>query len=246
MANKKPRFPVREYLGSFEAWILVMKGRSAFRSYDSCLEQFFAAFPNKTGVEQFTSVDIADWKALKIKQGIAELTLHYYLGMIGNFWKWLIEDKELPINNPIRAYKRAVKGKYMLPRPRISLEELERFLACCPSNKERELVLRVVQGANCRGYSRLVWCKRAADKAGLKGFSLLQLKSALGNRLSREIVQAYCQKLRDAFPAESKPEGDTLTTVESATLNVWASVSDYRNNTPPIGRVDEEQSRSEG
>src|ERR1700676_5209247 len=95
----RPRYPIRVWLGKFESWLLVMKGRSAFRNYDRVLERLFEMFPGKTCCSQFTSIDIADYKAIRQKKGIGSLGLNYELNMLKAFWRSLQQDCGLPIAN---------------------------------------------------------------------------------------------------------------------------------------------------
>ncbi|SRR6266403_545809 len=245
MGNKKatPRYPVREWLGKFESYILIMKGRKVFVFYDKVLERLFAMFPNHIGLEQFTTVDIADYKLARIQQGKKELSIVYELYVFYAFWRWLMEDKGLPLYNPARAFKNKHISKSK--KINISLGELNRLLAEC-SPHEKRVVLNVIQGVPCpKGKPRQV-IRDAAARAGLPAFDLYELKLNLQRRLNRDIIQAYCQQLLDALPPEPKLNGNTLTTVQAAASNERPPICHGDYHPPVVDGVNEQEPSPEG
>ena len=202
MKNKKPRFPIREYLGKFEAWILVMKGRSAFRNYDRVLERLFEMFPGKTCCSQFTSIDIADYKAIRQKKGIQEYSLWHELRMIRNFWKYLQEDCGLAVANPVRALQNRPGGHDYAKG--ITLDEVNKLLAEC-SVKDQRAILQVIQGGKLPRKRDRQGINEAVVRAGLKDFDLYKLKLRISNGLSRDIVVDYCSRLLKDIDQPANP-----------------------------------------
>lgn len=241
MKKQKPRFPVREYLGKFSKWLLVMRGRSSFRSHDKVLERLFKMFPGRTGVEQFTSVDIADYRQLRLKQGISDVTLKVELSQLKGFWRWLIEDLRLPVNNPVRAFQsQCSKSQFRTSKQFLSLTEVNRLLDECPTTSTKRSVLRAVQGYDQLGHVARNIIRDAALRAGLIGFSLSNLKIATKSRLNREIVQAYAQQLLDALPQETQLYGNAIATVQVPTLIEGTPISNSNNGTLVIGEINQE------
>src|SRR6266550_5550156 len=188
MSNKKPRYPIREYLGQFEAWLLVMYRSNTFRKYDRTLERFFSTFPKYTGIEQFTSVDIADYKLIREQSGAAKSSIYLELNQLHIFWRWLIMDKGLSISNPARAFKNNYKARHTR-KSNLSLTDLNSLLSEC-SVPYKRIVLNVIQGVPCPRKARKE-IRDAAARAGLADFQLYELRLVVMRRLSREIVQTY-------------------------------------------------------
>ena len=245
MGNKKAtaRYPIREWLGRFESYLLIMKGREVFRYYDKVLERLFVMFPNHTGLEQFTTVDIADYKLARVQQGKKELSIVYELYVFYAFWRWLMEDKGLPLYNPARAFKNNKKSKSK--KINISLGELNRLLAECSPHEQR-VVLNVIQGVPCpKGKPRQV-IRDAAVRAGLPAFDLYELKLNLSRRLNRDIIQFYCQQLLNALPPEAQTNSNSLTTVQAAASNERPPICHSDYHPPVVGGVNEQEPSPEG
>lgn len=191
MGIKKPRYPTREYLGKFESWLLIMKSSKTFRAYDKALERLFTMFPHRTGVEQFLSTDMADFKVIGLQNGRTLRSIEYDLRMYYIFWRWLMEDKGLPINNPARAFKQwksEPSGKSL-----VGLTEVNLLLDQC-SPTDKKIVLQVMCGRGSTWKARKI-VRDAASKAGLVDFNLGSLKIATTHKLSRDIIIAYCESL---------------------------------------------------
>lgn len=232
MKKQKPKYSTREYLGRFSSWLLTMKGRVAWLRYDAVIECFLSTFPEKKGIEQFTSVDIADYRQIRLKQGLGYSTLQWELILLNNFWKWLIEDEKLPVNNPVRAFKYQLKitSKYKTNKGMLSLDDVNRLIAECPTTCNKRLILEIMQGGTTpTGRTRHV-IRDAALRAGIEGFTFSQLKNYTRSRLTVDIIKAYCQKLLDALPLKAKDTSNTLTTVQSSALNEGASVSNSNSD----------------
>lgn len=100
--TKIPRFPVREWLGRYEAWWLTMYGRKGYRGTYTNLERFFGYFSAYPGLEYFSIADVTDYFEWRRRNGRNPLAVMYEAYGIKKFWKWLTEDKGLPLFNPVR------------------------------------------------------------------------------------------------------------------------------------------------
>ena len=245
MRGHKQKYPLREYLGAFEKWILVMKGGVCMRLYDKTLSRFFDMFSGKTSVEQFTSVDIADYKVIRLKQGTNIRSLTYELCMIRKFWKWLIEDKGLPLNDIAAVAIVPYKLGNTVRRGNLSLDDVTRLLNECPSVGAKRVILEAMGGpTRSRKFGREI--REAAVRAGLLGFSLYHLQNRTMSRLSQDIVKRYCQQILDSLLQESKLDGNSTGAVQVAPVNVGATIcnnSDY----PLVGnRIDQQESSPKG
>lgn len=198
MKVQKARYPVREFLGKFESWLITMGRSSAMYHYDRVLERLFEMFPAKVCCSQFTSIDIADYKSIRLAKGISELSLDYELGMLKGFWRWLREDQGLPLNNPVRAFIRQTKGSKRYAKG-ISLVEVNRVLAIC-SVKEKRAILAVMQGSRVPSFRLSKQIRERAESVGVPDFRLGRLKLLITNRLARDIVQSYCKQLSESLP----------------------------------------------
>jgi hypothetical protein len=228
MTKIKPRFPVREFLGKFEAWLLVMKGGHVMRCYDGVLERLFKMFPKRTGIEQFVSMDIGDYVAVRTKQGAAQLSLNHELSMLSNFFKWCQEDQHLKVYNPAKIYIGHWKTEKVPNHKIFTLDKLNRLLDAVPL-KEKRIILSVIQGGECPRYRAGNVIREAAKQLGFEGFSMGALKRASKNRLGREIIEYYCRQVSNTLPPEAQCYGDTLATVQRAAPNERPAICDSYN-----------------
>lgn len=207
MSNKKPRYPVREYLGKYEYWLITMKGETALGFADSTLNRFLEMFPKKQGLEEYSSVDVADYRALRESQGISPASLRRELLILRAFWKWLIVDRELTLVPIKRAFDLHVEA--VAPRKKVgfTLGCLKRLLDEC-SPDLRETVFNIMGGNYPlpRG-KRAAEIHLAARRAGLRDFALAKLRIYVMHRLGKEMIKAYLEGLRSGYlnpvPSES-------------------------------------------
>lgn len=239
MKPHNAKYPTREWLGKYEKWVLIMHGRWAFREVDYTLEQFFGMFPKKNSVDDFTSIDIADWKAWHLKNGSSDGYINNRLAVLRRFWIWLNEDCGLAIANPVRAYKRSIPRTRQALKINISLEEVDKLLDECPDEQKR-IVLSVMSGGRCpRGRARNV-IREAALRVGLKGFSLSKLKFTFRNRLARDVIKKYCDQVLNSLPSESKLDSNSLRAIQGPPSNERPPVGYSNDNLPPGDRVNQE------
>lgn len=242
MGNKKARYPIRYWLGKFESWLIVMRGGSKLRTYDDVLERFFATFPHKKGLEEFTSIDVSDYKTIRATQ-ISDRSLKLELWYLRVFWRWLVEDNGLCLPTIRKAFN---SGDWKPSTTALTLSQVNALLAACDSDDDRRIILKIMAGGKCPG-KRLPRITAAAQRAGLApGFSLGKLRIFTINRLAREVVQTYCNQLLDTLAPESKTASNSLRTVESSSLEVGSSIRDCHDHPSPVDRVNQQKACSEG
>src|SRR6185437_10545378 len=125
-----PRYPVIEYLGRYEAWLIAVYGTRSWDYHSEKLKIFFRHFPGFKGVEDFTSPDVIAYRDWQIKRGRNLATLAMELKCAKTFWSWCIENQRLPLLNPCRwnDFKHLQKRKALLDKAefeRRTLAEIE-------------------------------------------------------------------------------------------------------------------------
>jgi hypothetical protein len=249
MENKNgPRYPIREWLGLYSKWLLVMNGRKALRDGSNAIERFLDTFPKYKGLEQFTSIDVADFFAIHAGR-LSPASLEREGRHVEKFWKWLVTQKGLPIHNIFRAYRN--KLLYTSGRKKLqgwTLPEVLQLINECSCLHTKRFIVKVMQGAsskNCGGWLRKE-VREAAARIGRPGFQFHQIRNATQSRLSQDIIKAYCDQILNTFPEETKSACDTFATVDTSTLNKGTAVFDRDNDFLTVKWVTEEQPRAEG
>lgn len=107
-------YPVRKYLGKYEAWLLTLYGSGALDYADRHLEAFFAYFPKTWGLEKYTSADVEDYVEHLRESGKSGGVINLRLTAVRRFWRWLIEDRGYPMFNVVSA-SRAQGKKQIAP-----------------------------------------------------------------------------------------------------------------------------------
>jgi hypothetical protein len=245
MSNKKPkyskpRYEVREYLGKFEHWLLVMRGRNTFLAYDRLLERLLSMYPKYVGWEQFTSIDIADYEAARIRQGVSSYSLMMELRMFFYFWKWLIEDCGATCWNPARAYRNWRYDPKLRTKRDLCLADIDRLLEHLVSVKDKRTVLEIMAGGKVPSGKARKSIIDAAIKAEIPGFSMRQLKSTFVSRLAKDVVQRYCEQVLNALPVETESDSNSFAAIKLPTLDEGTSVTDGYDYTTTVSGVNQE------
>jgi hypothetical protein len=242
-AKKKngPKYPVREWWGKYSAWVSIMKGPSVLTVYNKSLERFFEMFPGRVSLEQFTSLDVADYHLMRTRAGYPERTVDTEINHINQFWRWLTIDHDLPFHSIGQAYVNSCNKRFKNYKRKnnYSLVAILKLLEECQSVRLKRIILGVMQGGRGAIRSRKLReeLRNATQRAGLVEFGMQHLRLRTVARLSREIVQAYCQQILDTLPPEPEPNSHTLATVKQPALNEGATVSDGNGDSAPIGGV---------
>lgn len=123
------RYPVRVWLGRYQAWMLTLYGKRCFRRDAATVEKFFEASAH-TYLSQFKSADIDDYAIGLKRSGKAAATVAIELSRIRRFWKWAIQDRGLKLLEPVSpVHKRVLALSNKHPKTkRLSPIELSRLL----------------------------------------------------------------------------------------------------------------------
>lgn len=84
------------------AWWRVMYGTKGYELMIKYLDRFFDHFEAYQGLERFTIAEVTDYVAWRLENKADPLRLLFELASVRKFWKWLTEDKNLPLTNPVR------------------------------------------------------------------------------------------------------------------------------------------------
>ena len=119
-----PLYPISVYLGQYESWLLTIYGSRTLRFAAKRLERFFDFFPFLFSLDEFTAADVEAFirNALVARENKwSSISIH--LGVIQRFFQWAIEEKNLPIINPVvrggtgKLSIYAETGKALFPEP---------------------------------------------------------------------------------------------------------------------------------
>lgn len=162
----KPKYPIDKYLGMYEGYTIRLYNARRLEFVDAFMMRFLKYFPRVKGWEEFTISDMNDYRIWRIRQGCCPKTVDIELGVVKNFFVWLIEECEAPLHNPLasKTYTRPES------KNRLGLEGLKRLLLAS-DDLLRGWILAEVIGEECtnrlRGGALHVSLRNAAKKAGL-------------------------------------------------------------------------------
>lgn len=209
-------FTVRNCLGKYSKWYLVLHGRHKFYKHIRTLEKFFAAFPTKLRLGQFKLEDIDDWAIERRRQvSLATVTIELY--RINMFWNWCKDQYGYILPNPVTPIARKVSKKVPRNTKTLSLDELRVICSVIDdSSLQRDIVAHILglEGYALRANPRILNSAfaRAAQAVGMEykfmdfKRSVPQLRLAILNNLSREV--------RDALAFKAKLDSGSLTNIE--------------------------------
>ncbi len=208
------RFPIRPWLGKYEATLLRLYGSRTFYMNDFYLEKFFSHFPNTVGLEEFTIADITDYRAWRESDGAKTQAVANEISALNRFWKWLIEKNKLHLSNPTIKIKSSTSARY---ERQFKLEDFRRLLDACSDKMVREHLVDLAGGydrSNEFGTYQLgVAIHNAGVLADMPWLNLVTLRSAIKQSLWRDIIKREYQKLRDSLTPEPQPASDTLANI---------------------------------
>jgi hypothetical protein len=260
----KPKYPVRKWLGQFESWLLHLYGRNSMLYNDKYLERFFSHFPEASGLEQFGTPDILEYKTMRERTGDASaFKIMQEIKCLDRFFRYLIEDRKLPLTNPAKPFVKNVKLHSIVRRKKDSLRlhEYQRLIDICLKEEPRLIfwLMRMVQGIgsydrSMNGRQASYLLRRVAKAAGLPHVTMRHIKISLRNGLWREIIKDWQNRfladLGYAKGSNSKlkhiePAGDPFGYIQITSDDVGASVSNPSENPLPIPGIDDPQERPE-
>lgn len=96
---------IHKYQAAFENYVSLTASRATAERYSKALENFFSRFTDKKDPEQFSRVDVEDFKIYRIKDGVSPRTVNYEVQVVKSFWNWLMR-MEVTSYNPTSTAKR--------------------------------------------------------------------------------------------------------------------------------------------
>lgn len=197
-------YPIREWLGKYLSWRRKMYGWKSSSYQGKQLEKFFEHFPPEMGLEYFAIADLQEYQHWRLGKGVNPGTLKMELQAVKAMWRWLIEDMDLPLFNPVRDEPRPRR------KSRLTLESFKRLLEFIDYPDVRKYIIGLALGEDRQSpvshqiIGSLVCA--ASLKAGLPQMGFVELARQLRSNLWR-------QAIRSEF-ADKRPSVSELAVVE--------------------------------
>lgn len=244
------KYPIRNWLGKFQKFILVTSGRMEFRRAASRLECFFDHFPTAKGLELFTVADIREYADWRLSQGTTKMHLRKELQTLSRFYRWCI-DKGCRLWDPAYPWLEGLKPVPKLPGKVMTVGELQRILDVS-SRPLRQYILAIVGGYQLprelppRLASSLL--KLATARAGVPHITLKVIRYSLRRGLWADIIRRHClawgkeylhTEVHDAPVHEAETLSAPLTDIEVSSLNEGSPVINSSDDCFSVGWVSE-------
>jgi len=231
--------------------------------HDKYLERFFSHFPEASGLEQFGTPDVFEYKSWREKaDDISPFKLMQELKSVEKFYRYLIEDQGLPLSNPAKPFiKNNPRTIVRRQKDSLRLEEYKRLLDACVKFEPKLVhwMVWLVQGVG--SYDRTMTSqmagrlfKKVAVIAGMPYVTMRLVKRSLRYGLWREIIKDWSNiALADLGYKDSRNppvqytdlSGDPFTKVNVSTLHEWTTVRDSCNRIVSIDGIPYKENRSE-
>lgn len=143
----------------YENYVAMTTTRATSIRYSKALDNFFDRFTDKNDPEDFSRVDVEDFKIYRIRGGVSARTVNYEVQVIGSFWNWLIR-MEVASYNPTSTTKRLREIEPL--KLSLSLEEQARLYGSVASSGSICDILLVALALSC----------------GLRAETLIQLETS--------------------------------------------------------------------
>lgn len=147
---------LRDWQGKYEKWVQNTCRHNTYLAYVTSLETFFDKFPEKKYLDDFSRLDLNDYKIWRIKDGVSAATINLECRVVQIFWRWLIDTYELPLP----AIDKGYKPLKQLERQRKFLREDElKAVWACMKNDNLKLLFLMALTTGMRGVelSSLTW-----------------------------------------------------------------------------------------
>lgn len=222
--KKTPKYPIRKWFGRYSAYTAVELNLNRWLHTSKAIEFFLRAFPRYRSLEHFTSADVADFQAVNPSA---------HLLPVQRFWEWLILKGGIPIRQIVLDPTR----KIIKTKSNLGINDMLRLLDNCETIELKKRVIGAVNGGKPHiPETSKLWpeFQRASARARmLPGFRLNHLKVRVANRLGKDMVQAYCEKLLNALPPEAELSSDTFTAIQLSSLDERTPVPNSYNDLLP-------------
>lgn len=108
------------------------------------LENFFKHFKDRRMPDELYGMDMEDFKIIRKRDGVAERTINFEIGVVRAFYNWLINTHDVPTFNPAGKVKALRVPEN--PRRALSRDAIAAFLTAAESAKDQRenLLVRLV------------------------------------------------------------------------------------------------------
>jgi len=231
---------VRYYLGKYQRWFLELYGSKRFRSHMPSVEAFFKLYPHKKYLQQFSLEDLDDYGIIK-RRTCSDITAAIEVSRVRTFFKWCIEHYNLQIWNLVEKTPRRPVNQYTRKNKKAfnSVEELKAILKASNCEELKTFIIsdicdQIPSGSRVPRKLRKAF-RVAAISIGLD-YSIADLRAAIP-KLRVRILQYLDKELRDALLLEAKPNSNSETTVNLASLDVGTPIVDSGDAVMGVVRI---------
>ena len=197
-------YPIREWLGKYLSWRRKLYGWKSSMYNGKRLEAFFDHFPPTMGLEYFAIADLQEYRDWRRSKGVNPATLKMELSSVKAFWRWMIEDMNLPLFNPVRD------EPFPMRKSRLTLVSFKRLLEFIDNPDVRKFVIGLAfeENLQCPVSAQIIGSLVAAAslKAGLPQMGFAELRRQLQSNLWRRAIQQEFEDKRPAVTAQAVDE----------------------------------------
>jgi len=244
------KYPIRKYLGKYESFLLHLYGRNSMLYNDKYLERFFNHFPQASGLEQFGTPDVHQYKMWRENVGnISTFKIMQEIKCLERFFRFLIEDQQLPLSNPAKPFVKHINLNHIVRRKKdnLRLEEYKRLLEACVKFEPRlvQWMSGMIQGVKVIGQPNMTsqmagrLFKKVAMIAGMPYMTMRLVKRSLKSGLWREIIREWTNKTLIEYghggTIHIESNKDPLRCMTVNTLHEWDTIRDFCNKVVSIG-----------
>jgi len=253
----KPRYPIKKYQGKFETWLNVLYGRKSMTYHSKFLDQFFRHFPDNSSLESFGPLDIYEYKKWREASGASYGTILQEIKAVRRFFKWTIEDQELPLSNPVKLFKGRPSEKIVRrKKDSLRLEEYKRLLEAIKDEpKLKSTIVRIVLGMKIPDIRPLhQMFRRRMIQAGMPHVTFGFVRKSMRNGLWREIIKNWQDTIFtefgdsetcDALLQDTKLGGDAFGDIKITAPDVRPAINTSSDNEFPVDGICNQQESAE-
>ena len=129
----------KKWQAKYEKFVRATSPKATWRDTCTVLDRFLGMFPTKNHMEDYGRLDILDYRAARVADGLKGSTINAEVTKIKGFFAWAIDIGGLAMLNPAEGLARL---PYKSPPPkRLASRSLERILGACTTQEELLIVL---------------------------------------------------------------------------------------------------------
>jgi integrase/recombinase XerD len=140
---------IHKFQAQYERYVALTTSQGTAIRYSKALENFFKRHREKNSPEDFTKLDIEDYKVYRLREGVSTRTVNYEVQVIKTFWTWMIR-MDVAAYNPATSTRRL---KEIEPRREsLSLEDQDKLYAtvCAIGSAHDRLLTSLVLSTGLR------------------------------------------------------------------------------------------------